>query len=120
MTGRWLLWAAYVAAWTTALLLPVPETGDWTVEELSLDLKFLFAKSLHVAAYAVMAGLTGWLRAPSRYRPLLMLFLMAHGTVTELLQLYVSHRTGSLADVAFDNLGVALGVLGTWRWWSAP
>jgi VanZ family protein len=118
--ARWLIWLAYVVAWTAALVLPVPDTGDWTVEELGIDFRTVFAKSVHIGAYAVMTGLTAWLRVPVRYRPLLVLFLMAHGTVTELLQLTVSHRSGQLADVAFDNLGVILGMLLTWRWWSAP
>ena len=118
--ARWLIWLTYVVAWTAALVLPVPDTGDWTVEELGIDFRTVFAKSVHVGAYAVMTGLTAWLRVPVRYRPVLVLFLMAHGTATELLQLTVSHRSGQLTDVAFDNLGVMLGMLLTWRWWSAP
>lgn len=115
---RWSIWLVYVVAWTIALIAPVPETGDWTVEELGIDFKTLFAKSVHVAAYAALTALTAWLRTPMRYRPWLVLFLMAHGTATELLQLTVSHRSGRLTDVAFDNLGVMLGMLLTWRWWS--
>jgi len=65
---RWLIWLAYVGAWTGALLAPVPE-GDWgTVgsgEEV-IDLKYLFGKAVHVSAYAVLAGLTGWLHVPYR------------------------------------------------------
>jgi hypothetical protein len=111
-----------VAAWTGALLAPVPE-GDWTVGtgDESIDLKYLLGKAVHVTAYAVLAGLSGWLRVPYRRRWLLLFFVMAHGTVTELLQLHTTwHRTGCLDDVGLDHLGVALGLLVTWKWWSEP
>jgi VanZ family protein len=116
---RWLIWVVYVASWTMALLMPVPQT-NWAVEGVEIDLRYLFAKSVHVSAYAVLAGLSGWLRLPYRYRWLLLFFVMAHGTVTELLQLLTSHRSGALEDVGFDHLGVAIGLLLTWRWWSEP
>jgi hypothetical protein len=120
---RWLIWLAYVTAWTCALLAPVPE-GDWGSVgsgEESIDLKYLFGKAVHVSAYAVLAGLAGWLRVPYRRRWLLLFFVMAHGTVTELLQLHsTTHRTGCLEDVGLDHLGVALGLLVTWKWWSEP
>src|SRR5262245_64698327 len=116
---RWVIWAAYVAAWTAALLSRVPE-GDWGAigsGEERIDLKNLFGKTVHVSAYAVLAGLTGWLRVSSRRRWLLLFFVMAHGTATELLQLHAtSYRTGCLEDVALDHLGVALGLLVTWKW----
>ena len=117
---RWRIWLAYVVAWTTALLLPVGTSASWTVGELQIDLKFLFAKTVHVSAYAVLAGLSGWLRVPYRHRWLLLFFIMAHGTVTELLQLHIPNRTGTLIDVGFDNLGVAIGLIATRRWWSEP
>jgi VanZ family protein len=117
---RWRIWLAYLAAWTAALLLPV-SVGSFPVGgDLQIDLKFLFGKTLHVLAYAVLAGLSGWLRVPYRYRWLLLFFVMAHGTVTELLQRLVPNRTGELADVGFDHLGVAIGLIATRRWWSEP
>ena len=119
---RWLIWLAYVSVWTGSLLAPVPE-GDWTVGsgEQRLDLKYLLGKALHVSAYAVLAGLSGWLRVPYRRRWLLVFFVTAHGTATELLQLHTPlHRTGCLEDVGLDNLGVGLGLLLTWKWWSDP
>ncbi len=116
---RWLIWIVYVAAWTTALLMPVPET-NWAIQGVEIDLRYLFAKFVHISAYAVLAALSGWLRLPYRYRWLLVFFVMAHGTVTELIQDYTPHRTGALGDVGFDNLGVAIGLLLTWKWWADP
>ncbi len=116
---RWLIWLTYVTAWTTSLLVPVP-SGTWTVEELGLDLKFLIGKTLHVSAYAVLAMLSGWLRVPARYRWLVLFAVMVHGPLTEFLQLFTANRTGSLQDVCLDHLGVALGLLLTWKWWSEP
>jgi hypothetical protein len=117
---RWGLWSLYAAAWTVALLVPMPEHGRWDLATVEINKKFLLAKALHVTAYAVMAGLTGWLRAPLRLRFFLMFFLMAHGTVTEVLQYSVDFigRSGGLFDVGLDHIGIALGTLATWRWWA--
>jgi VanZ family protein len=115
---RWLIWLAYVIVWTAGLLAPLPDTGSWEVEELQLDLKYLFGKSLHVAAYAVMTVLSAWLHVAPHRRWLLIFFLMAHASLTEVLQLYVANRSGQLTDVAFDHLGVAVGVVCTWKWWT--
>src|SRR5260370_27130791 len=89
---RWLVWVVYVASWTTALLMPVP-AGDWTVEGVEIDLRYLFAKCVHISAYAVLAGLSGWLPVPYRHRWLLPFFFMAHGTGTEMPPLLTRHRT---------------------------
>jgi hypothetical protein len=119
--GRWVIWWVYVVAWTVALVVPLQTGEGWHVEGLGgIDLKHIFSKSVHVSAYAVLTGLTGWLRAPMRYRLVLLFFVMVHAPVTELLQLHVANRTGNLEDVAFDHFGVALGLLLTWRWWSNP
>jgi hypothetical protein len=120
---RWWIWGFYVAAWTTALLMPVPDTGRWPRVHLAdeeFDLKFFFSKTVHVSAYTVMTLLTAWLRAPTRYRVLLMFFLMAHATLTEMLQknIEVINRTGQLEDVALDHVGIAVGVALGWSWWS--
>ena len=43
---------------------------------------------------------------------------MAHGTLTEMLQLhYIPGRIGHLHDVAFDNVGIAIGICMSWNWW---
>jgi hypothetical protein len=118
---RWSLWSLYVLAWTTALLMPVPVHGHWTVTELEIDLRFLLAKTLHVSAYAVLAGLTGWLQAPLRLRFVLMFFVMGHATLTEVLQYSIEclGRSGELLDVGLDNVGILIGTLLTWKWWTA-
>jgi VanZ family protein len=116
---RWPIWTVYVIAWTYALLSPLPETSHWKIPDLELDLEYLFSKSVHISAYAVLAVLTAWLRAPVRYRFLLMFFVMVHPTITELLQYAIEYlgRTGALLDVGFDHLGIALGVFLAWKWW---
>jgi hypothetical protein len=118
---RWLVWCAYVVLWTAALLVPVPTHGP-VLDELDAERRYLFAKAVHVAAYLVFAVLTGWVRAPARWRWLLVFGLAAHGTATELLQWALANytqRTGQLTDVGLDHLGVALGLLISWKWWSA-
>jgi VanZ family protein len=115
---RWCFWAVYLAAWSVALLVPMAGGPGWTAG--NLDLKLLFSKALHVCAYAVLAGLTGWLEVPCRFRWLLMYVLAAHAMVTEFFQQYVPGRTGMVQDVGLDLIGVALGCLATWRWWSEP
>lgn len=115
---RWWLWGWFTLAWTAALLVPLPQQ-DWDLNSLRLNLKFLVAKGIHVSMYALLALLSGWLRVCLRRRWLLMFFLMAHASVTELLQLVVIHRSGSLTDVLFNHLGIAMGVALSWRWWSA-
>jgi hypothetical protein len=115
---RWLLWLAFLGLWTTALLVPVPRLG-LTFGGLGVDSKDVLAKAVHVMAYAAFAVLTGWLRVPVRLRWLPLFFVTAHGTLTELLQQLTLTRTGSLTDVGWDNLGVALGLLASWKWWSA-
>jgi VanZ family protein len=114
---RWLIWLVYVTVWTTMLVVPVPDVGNWTLAA-RIDLKYLVAKTLHIGAYTLLTVLTGWLRPPARWRLLLLFFIMAHATVTELVQLHVPGRTGTLEDVGIDHCGVALGLLVSWRWWS--
>ena len=97
------------AAWMAAIWFAVFPAADWAFHLLAMV----------NAAVALFAGLTGWLSAPARYRCLLMFLLMAHATVTELIQLNVEGRTGTLQDVAFDQVGIALGTILTWKWWRA-
>ena len=122
-SGRWLIWAVYVTLWTTALVMPVPPTTGLPVDEFIELHRFLIAKTVHLSAYAVLTILTGWLTVPARYRLLLLFFVMAHGTATELTQwglttLGISERTGMLYDVGFDNVGVLIGLLLSWKWWT--
>src|SRR5207302_9001093 len=120
---RWCFWGLYALAWTAALVMPVPISGDWRagVGEIEINLKYFVAKSVHLGAYALFTVLTGWLRAPVRLRFLLMFLLAAHATVTELIQeatFEIAGRTGELHDVGFDHLGIAVGVMLSWKWWT--
>lgn len=112
---RGIIWTVYFVLWTIGLLMPMePVTGE------TLTLRFIFAKILHVVAYAGLAALSGWLRLPCRWRWLILFVIMAHAPATELLQLNIQGRTGALRDVGLDHLGIGLGLLFTWKWWSAP
>ncbi len=115
---RWALWALFLSLWSLGLLVPNPAgfTDGW----LSREARFLLAKGLHVVAYALLAVLSGWLRVPVRYRWLLLVFMAAHALGTEFGQRFVVTRSGSWRDVLLDLLGVALGVVLTWRWWRTP
>ena len=116
---RWLVWLAYAVLWTTALLVPIP-SHPLTLGDVSPSIRFPVAKTIHVLAYAAFAVLTGRLGVRARLRWLPLFVVMAHAPASELLQQLTTTRTGTLRDVAFDHLGVALGLLASWRWWSAP
>src|SRR5258707_1113778 len=113
---RGLIWSAYTAAWTTSLLTPQPVQ----IIHAALDEeKAVYAsKALHVSASAVFAILSGWLHVPLRWRPLLVGFLSAHALGTEFLQRFVPGRTPSWADVGWDHLGIVLGLILSWGWWT--
>lgn len=113
---RWCVWGLYLAAWTAALLTPQPVRAAAAL--LPRETAFLSAKTLHVTAYAVLAILTGWLRPRGGLRWLMLLFLPAHAMATEFFQQFVPSRTGSWMDVGLDCLGIAIGLLLSWRWWT--
>ncbi|MBI2804626.1 MAG: hypothetical protein HYX68_06535 [Planctomycetes bacterium] len=117
---RWQVWSLFVVAWTLALEVPVPDPGHLPAGAILSTNKYLFAKTLHVAAYAGLTAFSGWVVVASRHRWLMMLFLMGHATASELLQAALEpycHRGGSLTDVGFDQLGILLGTAVGWRWW---
>jgi VanZ family protein len=116
---RWLVWGVYVVLWTALLVMPAGAINRLSPPEILLGSKYLIAKSLHVTAYAVMALLCGWLHISSRFRWLLIFFLMGHATLTEMIQFHVPElrRSGELNDVAFDQFGITLGLLLSWSWW---
>lgn len=122
MTAKkiWLIWSVYTILWTTALVIPGTATRIEGIDELISPYKIFLAKGLHVCAYGVMTVLTGHLPVPPRYRWLLMFLLMGHATGTELIQdgIPALGRSGHLYDVAFDHLGIALGLLLSWQWWT--
>jgi hypothetical protein len=115
-TQRWLLWIGYVVAWTTALLVPNPfKSGNAPDVQTGLT---IFAKVVHVSAYAALAMLTGWLGVRGKGRWWLLAFLIAHAFGTEWLQhLMGLGRTGSWRDVALDHLGIAIGLVLSWGLW---
>ena len=120
---RWLIWSSVVVVWTVGLEVPVLEPGDVPGGEFIVTNKFVFAKSLHVAMYGLLAAFSASLPMPGRYRCLMMFFLLGHAWGTEMLQQALEpwcKRGGSLVDVGFDFLGVALGVALTWKWWMKP
>lgn len=111
----WLAWLLYVLAWSRGLLMEQPiDPGD--NERLRLGL-FLFSKSVHVGAYAVLAVLSGLLDVPRPYRWLLLVFMCAHAVGTEYGQQFFKTRHPSLYDVGLDHLGILIGVALTWKWW---
>src|SRR5687767_8724440 len=107
-----LVFILFLVAWTCALWSPVPHESardtfgsDWHV--------FLFAKGLHVSAYAFLTVLGGTVRKFGGHWPWVLPGLVAHAGLTELIQPYVG-RFGSVRDVGFDTLGVAIGGLIVW------
>jgi VanZ family protein len=105
----WAVWALLLAAWTAALLSPVPPTVGSTFVPTSM--RFWAAKGLHVGSYAFLAFAACWLPASLRGGVIVSAVLLAHGALTEVGQLYVPGRSGSVADVVIDSAGVALGVV---------
>ena len=118
---RWVVWVAFLLLWSTALLVPDPVCFLLKYKpnnvQLTHETTFYMAKSLHVAAYATAAVLTGWLRAPGLWRWALLAFWFLHAVATEVGQLYVPGRSGSPRDVALDHLGLFIGLVLSWRWW---
>jgi len=112
------LWLLLLAAWTVALIVPVPfrEHGksDWAGP------LFTFSKFLHISVYGLFAASAAWLRWPPSWRVLTLGALFAHGILTEYLQWLLedySHRSGKWSDVGLDCLGLLIGALITWRQW---
>jgi VanZ family protein len=115
----WIIWIVYVGAWTTALLTPHPARAAQTVLP-GPDLRYIVAKSLHVAAYLVLTVLTGALPIRSPWRYLMLALPSVHAMATEFFQQFVPERTGSWADVGFDHIGICfgLGLLLVWIWYA--
>jgi VanZ family protein len=111
---RLFLWFIFLLGWTVLLVIPQP--GSFVPE----GWKYILAKTLHFSAYASLAVLSGWLQVPVRFRLLLLFFIMAHCTITEVVQTKIEGRNGSPLDVAIDNLGVLVGLLLSWKLWSKP
>jgi VanZ family protein len=115
-SGRWLVWGLFATLWTIVLVVPLPDLQ--LPAPLTGPGRFHFSKTLHVAAYAFLAGLGGWLKLAARDRLLLLVFLMAHAPLTEFIQLHVPGRTGRVEDVLLDHLGIGIGLALSWKWWT--
>lgn len=112
---RWLIWGVFLVVWTAALLRPEPvEVGR---EVMADEARFSLGKTLHVTAYAGLAVLSAWQQVSAWVRWGLLAFLSAHAMSTEYFQRFVPPRSGTLLDVGLDHLGLALGVLLSWKWW---
>lgn len=115
--ARWVVWLIYVGVWTWSLERPYPQVV-LEHKELAWYL-FLFGKTVHVAAYACFAVLSGWLRVPRRYRWILVFVMSLHAWGSEYFQQYTPTRHASLRDVGLDHLGIVLGTLMSMRLWNA-
>ena len=119
--ARWILWSVFTIVWTIGLELPIEPPESMPVAEVIITNRKIIAKTSHVAIYAAWTALTPLVPVPSRYRWLLMFFLMAHAWGSEMLQVVlepICHRGGSLTDVGLDVLGILIGPLIGWRWWT--
>ena len=101
-----------LVAWTVALLSPVPQESAHQVLGSQFGI-FVFAKTVHVAAYTVLTILGGSAALFGRRWVWLLPALVVHGGVTEYFQQFVG-RGSRLEDVALDTLGIALGGVTVW------
>ena len=118
---RWLIWLIFVIAWTIGLEMPFPPPEEMPGNDFIWSNKVFFAKGMHVLVYAVLTVMSVWVPLPARYRWLMMFFLMGHAWGSEMLQEALEsycHRGGKLSDVGFDVIGIILGVLISWKWWT--
>lgn len=105
-----------IAGFTWKLLhpQPVPETIHRDLNAISTLLPFFLAKTTHILGYAVLTVVGCWAVPTRRGRLFLLGFLVLHALGTEIGQRFVPNRTGKVADVLLDSLGIALGVC-CWR-----
>jgi len=62
--------------------------------------------------------LTGLLKVPLSRRWLLVCFLSLHALGTEFFQQFVPERYPSWTDVGWDHIGIVLGLIVSWGWWT--
>lgn len=105
----------FLALWTIALLVPIPtQTASQVLGGASG--MFLFAKTLHVSAYAFLTLLGGSMVLTRQQRWLILAILSFHAFASEFLQQFTS-RTPSWKDVGLDHIGILIGLALGWRWW---
>jgi len=112
---RWVLWLVLLSIWTVVLLTSEPVR--FTRKHITPRTDLPVSKFVHVGAYAFLTATAVFLPLSGWRRWLLVLALSLHGTVTEYLQTFVNMRTGQLLDVLLNHLGIALGLMLTYRWW---
>jgi VanZ family protein len=115
---RWTLWLTFLAAWTTALLLPGYLFPPKLVSQRPFQIPL--GKILHVTCYAILAGTIPGLPLARRGRWTLLAALSPHCFASEFLQNFVPSRGPSLFDVGLDHAGLLLGIVLVWPWqnWS--
>jgi len=92
---------------------PVPEAIS---AQLTEDMRFGAAKSLHAIGYGFLTVLAVTLPVPNYWRWFFVGLLALHGVATEIAQTYIPGRTGRVMDVVIDWAGITLGVL-IWQVW---
>jgi len=106
------VFAFFLTAWTVALMSPVPHDSARKVLGSEYGI-FLFAKTVHVSAYAFLAVLGGTAAAFGKRWWWVLPALVAHGALTEFFQQFVG-RGSRVEDVGLDSIGIAIGGLLTW------
>ncbi len=109
MTNRWFgrpLWFLLLVVWTTLLLRPEPVTIQ--EEAVPIAWRYGLAKGLHVGVYSLLSG-WGCLLFLRKWW-FLGVSLLCHGALTEYLQTFTNYRKGDWVDVAWDGLGIGIGM----------
>lgn len=104
----WACWWVLLILWTIGLLRPEPIQMQQQL--IPPFLGWITAKGMHLGVYALLALLASLLPCSLSFKITCFIILMAHAFATEFLQQWVKERTGSLADVAIDLSGIALGL----------
>ncbi len=90
---------------TLLMALPAPD--------LQLDIEDA-DKGVHVLAFAVLAAWYALIYRPSQALARCALGLLSFAVLTELMQVAIPWRSGDLADLLADLLGIGLGMIVAW------
>lgn len=112
---RWLTWAVYLAALSLVLLTPQPP--QLVRAAVGPETGFTLAKSFHLAAFALLAILSGRLPLSGRGRWVMLAALSLYAAGTEALQTLVPGRSGCWPDVTLNHTGLFLGLAASFPWW---
>jgi len=111
---HFLIFAAFLIAWTIALLSPVPHQSAERVLGSPFSV-FMFGKGLHIAAYAFLTVLGGTVALFGRKWWWIVPGLILHGGLTEFFQQFVG-RTARVEDLGLDTIGIVIGALVVLGW----